>query len=226
MKVNPMVLIAVGGGVLIVGGLAVGRGSVAAEQTATDKLKPGGTSTPVFTGDIPTHTTDPELEKQQQTYAQLLTTYQQDLRVQQSLADDLRYRIGGIVRDAEGSLDGYSQRIKWHYYCNGFPVCGMNEWYGIDGTEKDPNRYAVAKTFLNGVGGLAADLIPSAPNTKAIQDNLIRFNEITHSIDFAYRQLIAARADIDAKGLELSQIQGRIDDLKKRIADLNAQGVF
>lgn len=221
---NPVyILVGVSGAILIVGGLVVGRTVVAAEQEVDERLgaAPGQR---VYSPHVPVHTTAPELERQRQTMLQLLTAYQSDLRKLQSQADVIQMDITRLEGAATAPCEKYAQRPTWRYHCNGFPICSFNEWWSISGTERDGGAFDACRTAVTTGGHLPGPAgHPLRHNDPYNRGALERIHTQNQS---GYTQAKNLLGQIQAKRSELAALQPRIAELNKKIADLQAQGVF
>lgn len=49
---------------------------------------------------------------------------------------------------AQGNCRSYAQDPTFQYHCNGFPICGINEWWTVSGTQTNQDAYNACMTFL------------------------------------------------------------------------------
>lgn len=215
---NGLVLLAgvAGAGVL---GAAVylGTRKLPAEQKV-GALAPGAKG--VAAPNVPTHTNQPGVEQQNATLLQMLASYEADLRRAQSLADSSQARMRSIEQAAQGgACESYAQNIAWKYNCNGFPVCGINEWWTVERTERNNAAYAQCQSYVKGLGGLSSRSLERKGDPS-------RHQQIMDEIGAGYTQATDLRQQYQTAKRDYDNAMQQVEDLKKRISDLNARGVY
>ena len=213
--------------VLGVAGVAVtGVGLVLANQKAEAEKKvatlaptaPPGT---VIAPNIPTHTTQPSAEQQQATLLQLLNSYRSDLARLQSERLTVEYELQQIQSAGNAGCKGYALEPEFTYRCNGWPACRLNEWWELTGSKTNQALLSQCKAAVTGVGSLGDRSIEMKG-----KHNEIRWNDLMNTIRQGKAQAEKAARRYQATKLRLQEIDRQIAEVQKKIADLNARGVY
>ena len=213
--------------VLGVAGVAVtGVGLVLANQKAeaekkVNTLAPTAPPGTVVAPNIPTHTTQPSAERQQATLLQLLNSYRSDLARLQSERLTVQYELQQIQSAGNAGCEGYALEPEFTYRCNGFPACGLNEWWELTGSKTNQVLLSQCKAAVTGVGSL---------NDRSIEmrgeHNRTRWNDLMNTIRQGKAQAEDAARRYQATKLKLLEVDRQIAEVQKKIADLNARGVY
>lgn len=218
-----------GGAVVLGGGIAMAQQKVTAEKTPTQTGLPEGTK---FAGnEIPTHTTDPEAEKQMATWRQLLVAYKSDITNLQSQRANLTYELTSLEQQIGTACSAYAQSPRWGCDSEGF--LGQSNRCTIKGREQDMDAYSLCRSY--GTGNTNA-LAPSRDIPFQESFSLAgrwrdayavtQYNDLLSEISSGYNQASELRRRYQAKQAEIRAIDDKIADLQKKIADLNARGVY
>jgi hypothetical protein len=210
----------------VAGVAAVGVGLVVANQKAeaekkVDTLAPTAPPGTVTAPNIPTHTTQPSAEQQQATLLQLLNSYRSDLARLQSERLTVEYELQQIQSAGNAGCEGYALEPEFTYRCNGFPVCGWNEWWELTGNKTNQTVLSQCKAVVTGVGSLGDRTIEMRG-----EHNRPRWQNLMDIIWQGKGQAEAAATRYQATKLRLSEIDRQIAEVQKKIADLNARGVY
>jgi hypothetical protein len=209
-------------GVAAVGvGLVVANQKAEAEKKVADALAPTAPPGTVTAPNIPTHTTQPSAEQQQATLLQLLNSYRSDLARLQSERLTVEYELQQIESAGNAGCEGYALEPDFTYRCNGFPVCGWNEWWEISGSKTNQTLLNQCKTAVTGVGSLADRTIEMRG-----EHNRPRWQNLMDIIRQGKAQAEDAATRYQATKLRLQEIDRQIAEVQKKIADLNARGVY
>jgi hypothetical protein len=213
--------------VLGVAGVAVtGVGLVLANQKAEAEKKvatlaptaPPGT---VIAPNIPTHTTQPSAERRQATLLQLLNSYRSDLARLQSERLTVEYELQQIQSAGNAGCEGYALEPEFTYRCNGFPVCGWNEWWELTGSKTNQTLFSQCKGAVTGVGSLGDRSIEMRG-----KHNRPRWENLMGIIRQGKAQAEDAARRYQATQVRLREVDRQIAEVQKKIADLNARGVY
>ncbi len=209
-------------GVAAVGvGLVVANQKAEAEKKVADALAPTAPPGTVTAPNIPTHTTQPSAEQQQATLLQLLSSYRSDLARLQSERLTVEYELQQIQSAGNAGCEGYALEPDFTYRCNGRPVCGWNEWWEITGSKTNQTLLNQCKTVVTGVGSLGDRSIEMRG-----EHNRPRWENLMGIIRQGKAQAEDAATRYQATKLRLQEIDRQIAEVQKKIADLNARGVY
>jgi len=209
-------------GVAAVGvGLVVANQKAEAEKKVTDALAPTAPPGTVIAPNIPTHTTQPSAEQQQATLLQLLNSYRSDLARLQSERLTVEYELQQIQSAGNAACEGYALEPEFTYRCNGWPNCSWNEWWELTGSKTNQALLSQCKAAVTGVGGLGDRSIEMRG-----EHNRPRWEDLMNTIRQGKEQAKAAARRYQATQLRLSEIDRQIAEVQKKIADLNARGVY
>ncbi len=222
-------LIPVGAGVALLGyGLLQG-------SPVPKALKPLG-APPAAPGVLPKHDpgTIPRQTQGQTTadasYCQLLTAYRQDLRRYKTQRDDAKLRMQEALREAQQVCDEFAWNASWKYVYAGF--------FGVDGkTEFHKEKSNALKTRCveyekGAVRDPGKPTIPAPPSKGAYwydgtyTDVAQKINDLKHQVDGARAALPGIRDKYLRAKAEHDRAAAKVAELEKKIADLEAQGVF
>jgi len=174
---------------------------------------------------IPTHTQEPDdKERERATYCQLLTAYRADLRKWQAKAAAAKTRMSELERLGQAACRVYAQTPRYKYHCNGFPVCGWNEWYTIEGTERDQEAYTLCTNAIKGGVELPSRKLPA--RSKLSSTGKKQLEQMNAEIATARAQVLDLRQKWAKQKAALEEANAQIAELTKKIKDLEAQGVF
>lgn len=208
--------------VLGVAGVAVvGVGLVLANQKAEAEKKVSTLAPGAVAPNIPTHTTQPSAEQQQATLLQLLSSYRSDLARLQSERLTVEYELQQIQSAGNAGCEGYALEPDFTYRCNGRPVCGWNEWWEITGSKTNQTLLNQCKAVVTGVGSLGDRSIEMRG-----EHNRPRWENLMGIIRQGKAQAEDAATRYQATKLRLQEIDRQIAEVQKKIADLNARGVY
>jgi hypothetical protein len=208
-------------GVAVVGvGLVVANQKAEAEKkvSALAPTAPPGT---VVAPNIPTHTTQPSAEQKNASLLQLLNSYRSDLARLESERLTVEYELQQVQSAGNAACEGYALEPEFAYRCNGFPVCGWNEWWELTGSKTNQNLLNQCKGTITGVGSLADRTIEMRG-----EHNRPRWENLVGIIQQSKTQAEAAAARYQATRLRLLEVDRQIAEVQKKIADLNARGVY
>lgn len=216
--------------VLGVGAYVIATSRNPAEEKVIAKGAPAG-ATP---DNIPSHTNSPTgpstnpsaaiFEQQKATKLQLLAKYEADLRNATGQADIAAQKMASIEAGAAAACDAYSQTPKWGYRCNGFPVCGINEWWVFDGSEREQGLVNQCAQYVKGFGNI--------PGSRTLErrandgPEFQKWQALNERVQGGYRQATEMRDQYAEAKREQQAAQANASRLRQQISDLNAQGVF
>jgi regulator of replication initiation timing len=156
---------------------------------------------------------------------QLLTSYRLELKKRQDELDDLQTKMRNVERQSEDICRVYAQDPVYQYHCNGFPVCGWNEWYTVSGKETNSEAQSLCLTYVKANGTLSQRSHPLKPGgTWSATHDALR--DMDGEIAQAYAQLQNLQQQYPEYQRQADQVKTSISGLQKQIADLEAQGVF
>lgn len=208
-------------GVAVVGvGLVVANQKAEAEKKVTT-LAPTAPPGTVNAPNIPTHTNQPSAEQQQATLLQLLSSYRSDLGRLESERLTVEYELQQIQSAGNAGCEGYALEPDFTYRCNGFPACGMNEWWELTGSKTNQALLSQCKAVVTGVGSLGDRSIEMRG-----EHNRPRWENLMGIIRQGKAQAEDAAKRYQNTKLQLVEIDRQIAEVKKKIADLNARGVY
>lgn len=173
---------------------------------------------------VPTHTKRQDEERATATYCQLLTAYRAELRKWQTKAAAAKTRMTELERLGQAACRVYAQTPRYKYHCNGFPVCGWNEWYTIEGSEKDQEAYTLCINAVKGGASLPKRKLP--PRSKLSGTGKKQLEQMNAEIATARAQALDLRKKWAKQKAALENASAKIAELTKKIKDLEAQGVF
>ncbi|GIW33776.1 hypothetical protein [Meiothermus sp.] len=210
--------------VLGVAGVAVvGVGLVLANQKAEAEksVQTLAPKTPANAPNIPTHTNQPSAEQQNATLLQLLSSYRSDLARLQS--ERLSAEIDLQQAEAAGGsvCEGYALDPEFTYRCNGFPVCGINEWWELTGQKTNQAILRQCKAAITGIGALSERTVEMKG-----EHNRARWENLMGIIRQGQAQAQAASARYQLAKARIQEIDQQIAEVQKKIGDLNAKGVY
>ncbi len=174
---------------------------------------------------IPTHTQKPDDEERAKaSYCQLLTAYRQELRLWKTKRDSAKSRMRELERLAEDTCKVYAQSPKYAYKCNGFPFCGLNEWYVVERTITDAEANRLC---INAVKG-GASLPPRqlTPRSKLPADERRKLADMNREISAAFQQVMELRQRWKKAKADFDHASAKVAEFEKKIRDLEAQGVY
>jgi hypothetical protein len=217
------------GGAAVLGvGVAIAQQKVMAEKTPTQSGLPKGTT---FTGnEIPTHTTNPEAERQMATWRQLLTAYKQDLdHWQNTVVPNLQYELSNLESAINNACSTYAIEPNWHCTQNFFTLTW--ECSDFDRSKTDNNAYSLCKTASADGNSPPPRTVPCQPSLSPTGNFCMgsastNLNVLNNDIERARSRVGTLAAQYASKKRELQRAQSKIDEIKKNIADLNARGVY
>ncbi|GIW36278.1 MAG: hypothetical protein KatS3mg073_0423 [Meiothermus sp.] len=200
----------------VAGVAVVGVGLVLANQKA-EAEKPVGGQAP----NIPTHTNQPDTEQQNATLLQLLSSYRSDLARLESEQLTVQIEMQQIESAGARSCEGYAVDPEFTYRCNGFPVCGINEWWELTGQKVNQTILGQCNAAVTGVGSLADRTVEMKGD-----HNRARWEQLMGIIRQGQAQAEDAAAKYQKAKARLREISQQIADIQKKISDLNAKGVY
>ncbi len=180
---------------------------------------------------VPTHTQTPDpQERASASYCQLLTAYREDLRRYKTQADEAFLRMQDALREAEGVCKDFAWNATWNYqYAGLFGANGWTEFHKeastalltrcqeyVKGTAKDPGKPSIPKPPSKGAYWYDGTYTDVASKINALKQQVEDARAALPALSQKYAK---AKADYD-------RAQAKVADLKKKIADLEAQGVF
>ncbi len=197
-------------------GLGIRRGQVPAEKRVSEAANGG------VAANVPTHTNKPETEQSKTTLLQLLSAYQSDLRKWQSVADQTMVDMQRIEGAGNPACDSYAKDPVWGYHCNGFPICGINEWWSIDSYSRNQPAAGQCRNYVMGLGTLAA----KRPLEDKAGFDKAKLEALYQEQAQGYQSAGELQAQYQAQKKRYEEAMTVVDDLKKKISDLYAQGVY
>jgi len=212
----------------VAGVAVVGVGLVVANQKAEAEKKvatlaptaPPGT---VIAPNIPTHTTQPSAEQQQATLLQLLNSYRSDLARLQSERLTVEYELQQIQSAGNAGCEGYALEPVFEEECHWVPLvgCAISKWWNLTGSTVNQTLLNQCKATVTGVGSLDDRSIEMRGD-----HNRPRWENLMGIIRQGKAQAEDAATRYQATKLRLSEIDRQIAEVQKKIADLNAKGVY
>lgn len=203
--------------VLGVAGMAVVGVGLSLTMQRAEAEKPVGGQAP----NIPTHTTQPDTEQRSATLLQLLSSYRSDL----ARLDSERLMVEAELRQIEAAgasaCEGYALEPEFTYRCNGFPVCGINEWWELTGQKVNQTILGQCKGAVTGIGSLSARTVEMRG-----EHNRPRWEQLMNTIRQGQAQAQDAAGRYQQTRARLREIDQQIAEVRKKIADLNARGVY
>ena len=212
--------------VLGVAGVAVtGVGLVLANQKAEAEKKvatlaptaPPGT---VIAPNIPTHTNQPSAERQQATLLQLLNSYRSDLARLQDERLTVEYELQQIQSAGNAGCEGYALEPEFEKACH-WAGCIFSKWWELKRSKTNQTLFSQCKAVVTGVGSLGDRSIEMRG-----EHNRTRWNDLMNTIRQGKAQAEKAARRYQATKLRLQEIDRQIAEVQKKIADLNARGVY
>lgn len=211
--------------VLGVAGVAVvGVGLVLANQKAEAEkgIKTLAPGTPgVIAPNIPTHTTQPDAEQQNANLLQLLNSYRSDLARLQSERLSVEIEMQQAAAAGSSACQGYALEPEFTYRCNGFPVCGINEWWELTGQKVNQTILGQCKAAVIGIGSLVDRTVEMRGD-----HNRTRWEQLLGIIRQGQAQAQTASGKYQTSKAKLGEVDRQIADVQKKIGDLNARGVY
>jgi len=215
--------------VLGVAGVAVtGVGLVLANQkTEAEKkvntLAPTAPPGTVVAPNIPTHTTQPSAERQQATLLQLLNSYRSDLARLQSERLTVEYELQQIQSAGNAGCEGYALEPVFQEECHWIPLvgCAISKWWNLTGSTVNQVLLNQCKAAVTEVGSLGDRTIEMRGD-----HNRERWENLMRIIRQGKAQAEKAARRYQATKLKLREIDRQIAEVQKKIADLNARGVY
>ncbi len=210
-------LAVVGGGALLAGGAYF----YAKSQPKAEKTVPGA---PPMVPVHPGVTGQPQAGTDRTSLCQVLTGYRSQLRRFQDLMADAQKKM----RDLEGLIEGacrtYAQEAVYTYRCNGFIICGLNEWMEVTGVQTNQSAFNACVAYAKTGAALAGRVVEK-------RDGIYRstwqdIDRINAQIAQAYAQVQDLRTQYEAAQRQYEEARAQAMELERRIADLEAQGVF
>lgn len=217
------------GGAAVLGvGVAMAQQKVAAEKTPTQTGLPEGTK---FAGnEIPTHTTDPEAEKQMATWRQLLTAYKQNLdHWQNTVVPNLQYELSNLESAINNACSTYAIEPNWYCHQNFLTVTW--ECSDFDRSKTDDKAYSLCKTASADGNSPPPRTVPCQPSLSptgnfCMSSASSELSILNSDIENARSRVGRLASQYVTKKQELQRAQQKIDEIRKNIADLNARGVY
>lgn len=207
------------GGVAVVGvGLwIVGQRVRAEERVGT--LAPGVPG--AYAPNIPTHTVAPRNEQQQATLRQLMTSYRQSLSRLQSERMTIQHEIQQAETQGAAACSRYALDKRTEHRCHETLFVRHDCWWEGVGTIVNQHVQDQCNQVVRGLGDIPPrhpGAYPAAPRGG--------FGDLPARVDQARTQALAAREARQRAQARLRDVDLQIADVEKKIADLNAQGVF
>lgn len=209
----------------MVAGLAgLGLGAVGVYYVAKSRPKAEEKKVDPVKAELPQH---PGVEEKDDraSLCQLLSDYRMRRKQQQDLLADAEAKMRELERQAEEVCRVYAQDPTFEYHCNGLLVCGWNEWYTVSGTTTNQQAQSACLTHLKTGSGLSL----RSHELKlggAWDDTWDDVRRINAQIAEAYQQVQSLRFQYAKAQDQANAARQAIADLERRIADLEAQGVY
>lgn len=206
----------------------VGAGALAAFGLYTyARSRPKAEETvPGIPPQVPTHPGVSGQSGQERTsLCQVLTGYRSKLKEYEDLRADAEKKMRDLESLAQGNCRSYAQDPTFQYHCNGFPVCGFNEWWTVSGTQTNQDAYNACMTFLRAGGSLEQRKHPKKDGN-SWDDTWADIDRINSQIGAAYNQVQNLHDQYQEAQRQAEEAQQQINNLRRRISDLEAQGVF
>lgn len=166
-----------------------------------------------------------ETKSERASFCQLLTSYRMELKKRQDELDDLQMKMRNVERLAEDACRVYAQDPVYQYNCNGFPICRWNEWYTVSGKKTNGEAQSLCLAYTRAGGTLLQRSHPLKPGD-SWDDTHDALRAMNAEIAQAYDQVQNFRQQYAEYQRQAEQVRASISDVQKRIADLEAQGVF
>jgi uncharacterized coiled-coil protein SlyX len=132
------------------------------------------------------------------------------------------------MRDLEGLIEGacstYAQEPVYTYRCNGFIICGLNEWMEVTGVQTNQSAFNACIAYAKTGAALAGRQVEK-------RDGIYRstwqdVDRINAQIAQGYAQVQDLRKQYEAAQRQYQEARAQAMELERRIADLESQGVF
>jgi len=209
---------------LVVGGVALVAGGVYLYTKAKPKAEATVPGAPPMVPVHPGVTGRPEAGTDRTSLCQVLTGYRSQLRRFQDLMADAQKKM----RDLEGLIEGacrtYAQEPVYTYRCNGFIICGLNEWMEVTGVQTNQSAFNACIAYAKTGAALAGRQVEK-------RDGIYRstwqdVDRINAQIAQGYAQVQDLRKQYEAAQRQYEEAKAQAMELERRIADLESQGVF
>jgi hypothetical protein len=213
--VKPFDIVAIVGasGLLVVGAYAYSKNQPKAEKTVAG-VPP---MVPVHQGVTS--------QNDKTSLCQVLTGYRTKLKQYQDLLADSEKKMRDLESYAQAPCRTYAKDPVFKYHCNGFPRCGNNEWWTVSGTQTNGDAYSACMNYLH----TGVSLYKRAHLKKegdSWDDTWEDIDHINSEIAQAYDQIQEFRKQYLKFKQQAEQATALINELQRKIADLEAQGVF
>ena len=206
-----------GGGALLVGGAYL----YARSQPKAEKTVPGA---PPMVPVHPGVTGQPEAGTDRTSLCQVLTGYRSQLRRFQDLMADAQKKMRDLEALIEGACRTYAQEPVYTYRCNGFIICGLNEWMEVTGVQTNQSAFNACMAYGKTGAALASRTVEKRDGIYRSTWNDV--DRINAQIAQAYAQVQDLRKQYEAAQRQYEEARAQAMELERRIADLEAQGVF
>jgi hypothetical protein len=217
MSSTTTLLAIAGGGALLVGGAYL----YAKSQPKAEKTIPGA---PPMVPVHPGVTGQPQAGTDRTSLCQVLTGYRSQLRRFQDLMADAQKKMRDLEGLIEGACKAYALDPIYFENCNstfGFFSCALHKWMEVRGTTTDGAAYASCMSFAKGGARLASRSVPLK-----YESTKVDIDRINAQIAQAYAQVQDLRKQYEAAQRQYEEARAQAMELERRIADLEAQGVF
>lgn len=209
-----------GGGALLVGGAYL----YARSQPKAEKTVPGA---PPMVPVHPGVTGQPQAGTDRTSLCQVLTGYRSQLRRFQDLMADAQKKMRDLEPLAESACTIYAQTPVFQEHCHWTPFigCNVNKWYTVSGTTTDANAKSVCLNYFRAGAGFS----PRSHEKRkgdSWDDTWADIDRINAQIAQAYAQVQDLRKQYEAAQRQYEEARAQAMELERRIADLEAQGVF
>ena len=179
---------------------------------------------------IPTHTTQEADGERSVTYAQLLTAYDAELEKWQTVHDAAADRMDNIEAKASRICPEFAWNATWSYKYGG--VLGSAGWTEL--RKSRPNALQIScMDYVKGLANSPGQPSIKPPPTKGANFMDTSWQNVAQAIRRLQLQVEDARATLEelrgdyarAKA-ERDAAVAKIEEMKRKIADLHAQEVF
>jgi hypothetical protein len=209
---------------LVVGGVALVAGGAYLYTKAKSKAEATVPGAPPMVPVHPGVTGQPQTGTDRTSLCQVLTGYHSQLRRFQDVMADAEKKMRDLEGLIEGSCRTYAQEPVYTYRCNGFIICGLNEWMEVTGVQTDQSAFNACVAYAKTGAALAGRQVEK-------RDGIYRstwqdVDRINAQIAQGYAQVQDLRKQYEAAQRQYQEAKAQAMELERRIADLEAQGVF
>jgi hypothetical protein len=156
---------------------------------------------------------------------QVLTAYESKLHNYQTLKASYEKRMQNLEPFIKSACQSYALDPVYKYHCNGWVDCGLNVWYTIHGTQINQNAFNACMAYAK-TGAPLDYRAARRHNNWAYNATWGPLNTINIEINQGYTQVQNLRKQYENAQSLYEQAKSEIMHIQRRIADLQARGVF